>query len=272
MTALTDPADHSVAELKDELDAVEDVETLERLLEAERTGEERVTAIDAIAGRLDEVATETDEDPADVADPDGGDASDATDGADVTDGAAEEAETAADAEPTSDAQPIPDGETADDDVADGSASPKNGAAVVEEGWSKDTVVGLGRPSGEETAAAANGDDASESPRGDRPSEDASRTEREPRAERGVRPSENGNAAVDLPDRSSKRAEAASLSATVPGADEDVGERLLENIERIRHTFEHSTSESGRMDARIRQLQTEVGDLKAYTNALEEFLD
>ncbi|AUV82057.1 hypothetical protein C2R22_10690 [Salinigranum rubrum] len=242
MTSLTHPADHSVAELKDALEDVDDVEALERLLEAERTGEERVTAIDAIETRLDAVA------PAETSD-DADDAGDAD--------AAEEVDAA------------PDGEPVADDMAGGAddgPSTQNGSAVVEEGWSKDTVVGVGRPVRDE-AAATNGDAPVESSRRDSPVENGGRS-----TESGIRAAQNGKTAVEIPDRPSKRAEAASLSTTLSGADEDVGERLLENIERIRHTFEHSTTESGRMEARVRQLQTEVGDLKAYTNALEEFLD
>ena len=218
MTSLTPPADYSVAELKEALDDVDDVEALERLLDAERTGENRVTAIDAIEQRLD--AVDTDEEASDDADADA------------------DAETDERADPAADRR--------------GPAT-ENGTSRIEEGWSKDTVVGFDRASPSETAATPSGDAAAGSLRSDYAAE-------------------NGEATAETLDRAPTRLESASLATSAPATDEDVGEKLLENIERIRHTFERSTAEDGRVEARIRQLQAEVADLKSYTNALEEFLD
>jgi DNA repair exonuclease SbcCD ATPase subunit len=211
MTSLIPPADYSVAELKEALDDVDDVEALERLLDAERTGENRVTAIDAIEQRLDAVGTDEE----------------------VSDDADADVETDERVDPAADRR--------------GPAT-ENGTSRIEEGWSKDTVVGLDRASPSETAATPSGDAAAGSLRSDYAAE-------------------NGEATAETLDRAPTRAESASLAT-----DEDVGEKLLENIERIRHTFERSTAEDGRVEARIRQLQAEVADLKSYTNALEEFLD
>lgn len=63
-------------------------------------------------------------------------------------------------------------------------------------------------------------------------------------------------------------------AVFEGSEPDaaVDQRLLTNLVRIRQTLEDVTGQGGSFEARIRQLQAEVADLKAYTNALEEFLD
>lgn len=210
MTSLTQPDDYSVAELKDALEAIDDREELERLLEAEREGEDRVTATEAIEQRLEEVG---DDDRTDEA------AEAANDGADATG---------------------PGGDAADSEGADEDGS-------IEEGWSKNTTVHLGDPIVAESKAEtydghAEGEESAEA------------------------------ATLDSLDLSAKQAEALSLSADASGVDGDVGRELLENLERIRHTFEDAADEGGRVEARIRQLQTEVGDLKSYTSALEEFLD
>jgi chromosome segregation ATPase len=226
MSSLIHPADHSVAELKRVLEDVDDAETLERLLDAERTGENRVTALDAIEQRLTAVTNEADEE---------------TSGAEGVSGAED---TTSDEEVGSEEEPVVD--------EDAGRQNGNGTAIIEESWSKDTVASLGRSTSAESGAATGTETPAEPPQSNRQSE-------------------AGATAVGASERTATRAEAASLSTTVTDGDDDVGEQLLENIERIRHTFENSAAEDGRMEARIRQLQTEVGDLKAYTNALEEFL-
>lgn len=55
-----DPTEHTVAEITEYVDDVDDAETLDALIAAEEAGDERVTAIDAIEERLDAV-TEADE-------------------------------------------------------------------------------------------------------------------------------------------------------------------------------------------------------------------
>jgi len=51
-----DPADHTVAELGNELQSIDDPETLQTLLEAEEAGEERKTAKSLIESRIDSVS------------------------------------------------------------------------------------------------------------------------------------------------------------------------------------------------------------------------
>ncbi|QCC59861.1 FAD-binding protein [Natrinema thermotolerans] len=55
-----DPDDHTVAELTDELETVDDADELRALLEAERAGQDRDTARDAVHGRLEAVGAESD--------------------------------------------------------------------------------------------------------------------------------------------------------------------------------------------------------------------
>lgn len=46
----------------------------------------------------------------------------------------------------------------------------------------------------------------------------------------------------------------------------------DDIKLLRRALELAGKEGGSVDARLQQLQTDVSDLRAYTNALEEFLD
>ncbi|WP_435552139.1 FAD-binding protein [Natrinema sp. CGMCC1.2065] len=55
-----DPDDHTVAELTDELETVDDADELRAILEAERAGQDRDTARDAVHGRLEAVGAESD--------------------------------------------------------------------------------------------------------------------------------------------------------------------------------------------------------------------
>ncbi|WP_455449304.1 electron transfer flavoprotein subunit alpha/FixB family protein [Natrinema thermotolerans] len=55
-----DPDDHTVAELTDELETVDDADELRAILEAERAGQDRDTAREAIHGRLEAVGAESD--------------------------------------------------------------------------------------------------------------------------------------------------------------------------------------------------------------------
>ena len=78
------------------------------------------------------------------------------------------------------------------------------------------------------------------------------------------------------------AAATALGLAVPEEAEDhpgegapeaeLNQRLLSNLVKIRSTLEDMTGRGGSYEARIRQLQAEISDLKAYTSALEEFLD
>lgn len=63
-----------------------------------------------------------------------------------------------------------------------------------------------------------------------------------------------------------------LTVAGPEEDRELSERLLGNLEGIRNTLEDARQSGGRHEARLRQLENEVGDLAAYTDALEEFLD
>lgn len=72
--------------------------------------------------------------------------------------------------------------------------------------------------------------------------------------------------------------------TVEGAEDDVltlagpdeshqlSERLLNNLSGIQQTLQDARQSGGQYEARLRKLENEVGDLSAYTDALEEFLD
>jgi DNA repair exonuclease SbcCD ATPase subunit len=193
MTSLTHPADYSVAELREELEAVDDAAELERLRDVEEDGENRVTALEAIEQRLAELEPAGDPDDADA---------DAEEDADEDEDEAE----AADDEPAADG--------VDDDAAD------DGAGAIEETWSKDT-----------------GRDDQESPPTGRPAEVAD--------------------------------EPPSPPADVV-REREAGPR--EPRDRPRFSRDDAGYGGGRVEARIRQLQTEVGDLKAYRSALEEFLD
>lgn len=208
MTALTDPTDHSVAELKDALEAVDDAEELRRLLDAEREGDDRVTAIDAIEERLETVTGD-------------GESEDTTD---RTGSAPDPADTATDG-----------------------FSGTNAGISVEEPWSKDASVG------DEGGPASDHD-----PENVGVSIEAIRSE-----------IDTGGVPVGALDHPTERTEPSPANGA---STENVGERLLESLERIRHTYEDTADKGGRVEARIHQLQTEVGDLKAYTTALEEFLD
>ncbi len=53
-----DPSDFTVAELKDELESVDDADALDAILDAEREGKDRKTAKEAIERRLDDVGGE----------------------------------------------------------------------------------------------------------------------------------------------------------------------------------------------------------------------
>jgi chromosome segregation ATPase len=205
MTSLTQPADYSVAELKDALEGIDDPEELERLLDAERDGENRVTATEAIEQRLEAV-----------------DADDAVD---------------ADAA----------GDEADDAPVD------TGSGSVEETWNENTTVASRDRAAPATAATETDENAVERLRDEAMAESA-------------------DAAHGSMDLSTTQAEALSLSTNASGLEDDLGQQLVENLERIRHSFEDASEEGGRVEARIRHLQNEVSDLKAYTNALEEFLD
>ncbi|AGB31049.1 Electron transfer flavoprotein alpha subunit [Natrinema pellirubrum DSM 15624] len=55
-----DPDDHTVAELTDELETVDDADELRAILEAERAGQDRDTAREAIRDRLEEIGAESD--------------------------------------------------------------------------------------------------------------------------------------------------------------------------------------------------------------------
>ncbi|MFA9504186.1 FAD-binding protein [Natrinema sp. H-ect1] len=55
-----DPDDHTVAELTDELETVDDADELWAILEAERAGQDRDTARDAVHGRLEAIGAESD--------------------------------------------------------------------------------------------------------------------------------------------------------------------------------------------------------------------
>ncbi|ELZ12984.1 Electron transfer flavoprotein alpha subunit [Natrinema thermotolerans DSM 11552] len=55
-----DPDDHTVAELTDELETVDDADELRAILEAERAGQDRDTARDAVHGRLEAIGAESD--------------------------------------------------------------------------------------------------------------------------------------------------------------------------------------------------------------------
>lgn len=59
-----DPGDHTVNELEAVLPDIDDVEILEVLLERERDGEDRKTAVDAIESRLEAVASPDPDQPA----------------------------------------------------------------------------------------------------------------------------------------------------------------------------------------------------------------
>jgi chromosome segregation ATPase len=211
MTSLTQPADYSVAELKDALEGIDDPEELERLLDAERDGENRVTATEAIEQRLEAVGAD--------------DASDAGVDADGAD----------------------DDEAADDEAADADDG------SVEETWDENTTVA----SRDRVAPAATATET-----------DGNAVERL----RDEAMAESADAAHGSLDLSTTQAEAMSLSTNASGLEDDLGQQLVENLERIRHSFEDASEEGGRVEARIRHLQNEVSDLKAYTNALEEFLD
>ena len=59
MTAI-DPDDHTVDELTDELETIDDADELQAIFEAERTGQDRTTAREAIQGRLEEIGAAVD--------------------------------------------------------------------------------------------------------------------------------------------------------------------------------------------------------------------
>lgn len=54
--------------------------------------------------------------------------------------------------------------------------------------------------------------------------------------------------------------------------EDIRYRLLADLDEFQTALEKATNNGSRFEARIRQLQADVSDLKSYTNAIEEFLD
>ena len=56
-----DPSDYTIDELRDELDSIDDPDTLEEIREAESENEDRTGAIEAIDERLDAVEDEGDE-------------------------------------------------------------------------------------------------------------------------------------------------------------------------------------------------------------------
>ncbi|OLZ40292.1 electron transfer flavoprotein subunit alpha [Natrinema saccharevitans] len=59
MTAI-DPGDHTVDELTDELETIDDADELRAVLEAERAGQDRATAREAVRGRIEAVGAESD--------------------------------------------------------------------------------------------------------------------------------------------------------------------------------------------------------------------
>lgn len=63
-----------------------------------------------------------------------------------------------------------------------------------------------------------------------------------------------------------------LTLAGPDQGEALSERLLANLDGIRTTLEDARQTGGRYDARLRKLENQIGDLSAYTTALEEFLD
>lgn len=63
------PTDHTVDEIKEKIDEIDDPEDVEAILELEESGNERVTAIEAIEDRLEEL--EPDEEPEGSVDRDG---------------------------------------------------------------------------------------------------------------------------------------------------------------------------------------------------------
>ncbi|WP_380675827.1 hypothetical protein [Salinigranum sp. GCM10025319] len=248
MTQQIHPTDHSVAELKEELEAIDDVERLESLLDAERNGDDRVTAIEAIEERLESLGVDEDETD------DSTDDSDASTDEDVEagDDPDAEAETADEDPETGDGPEL--GTEADESDAEADAEAQTGSdeadtgdadeqSPVEESWSKNTTV-----------------------RSDRETEQTERPSRE--APRGT-----DDATLDSVNVSAKRAEALSTagSRTEEEADKQSRDARDRDRDRVRFALD-DVGGGGRMEARIRQLQTEVGDLKAYTNALEEFLD
>ncbi|MFC3958753.1 electron transfer flavoprotein subunit alpha/FixB family protein [Halovivax cerinus] len=95
---MVDPDEHTVAELRDELDAVDDLDTLSAVLDAEREGQDRKTAREAVEKRMDELreAGEVDapETEGEYEDPDDADAADEADA--DTDGDGDETEPDAD--------------------------------------------------------------------------------------------------------------------------------------------------------------------------------
>lgn len=252
MTQQIHPTDHSVAELKEELEAIDDVDRLESLLEAERNGDDRVTAIEAIEARLESLGVDEDEqtDGSDAsgdseagateADAERGDDAEADAGNDDEADAGNDDESAVEAD--EDAGDASDEDEADEGTVDADDAEQD-PTPVEESWSKNTTV-----------------------RSDRATEDVERPGRDA-------PQEKSEASLDSVDVSAKRAEA--LSTAGPGAEADPDQRPREARDRDRDPVRFALDDvggGGRMEARIRQLQTEVGDLKAYTNALEEFLD
>ena len=67
-------------------------------------------------------------------------------------------------------------------------------------------------------------------------------------------------------------EEAELPADEPTPEPDLNQHLVSNLVRIRTLLEDASGRGGSVEARLDELQAEVSDLKAYTNALEEFLD
>ncbi|OAQ54575.1 electron transfer flavoprotein subunit alpha [Natrinema mahii] len=92
MTAI-DPDDHTVDELTDELETIDDADELRAILEAERAGQDRATAREAIRDRLEAIGDESDGVEAD-AEP--GDESGAASDDGETDAGSDDGETSAD--------------------------------------------------------------------------------------------------------------------------------------------------------------------------------
>lgn len=68
-----DPSDHTVDELRDELDGIDDPETLRDIRETETDGQDRTGVTEAIDDRLDAAADQQDEEETDGSDETGAD-------------------------------------------------------------------------------------------------------------------------------------------------------------------------------------------------------
>lgn len=63
-----------------------------------------------------------------------------------------------------------------------------------------------------------------------------------------------------------------LTLAGPDEDRELSERFLTNLSGIRSTLEDARRAGGQYEARLRKLEEDVGELVAYTDALEAFLD